>query len=76
MATELQTRVATQASLSQTGPTRCWVIVPTNNELMAIEPEVAGPEGRRAVEHSTVLHAGRSALGAAAVLILLWALCW
>jgi len=43
---------------------------------MAIEPEVAGPEGRRAVEHSTVLHARRSALGAAAVLILLWALCW
>jgi hypothetical protein len=40
--------------------------MPTNNELMAIAPEVAGPEARRAVEPWAVIHAGRSALGAAA----------
>jgi hypothetical protein len=55
-------------------PYTLLVIMPTNNELMAIAPEVAGPEARRAVEHWAALHAGRSALGAAAVLIFLWAL--
>jgi hypothetical protein len=55
-------------------PYTLLVIMPTNNELMAIAPEVAGPEARRAVEHWAVLHAGRSALGAAAALIFLWAL--
>jgi hypothetical protein len=55
-------------------PYTLLVIMPTNNELMAIAPKAAGPEARRAVEHWAVLHAGRSALGAAAVLIFLWAL--
>jgi hypothetical protein len=48
--------------------------MPTNSELMAIAPEVAGLETRRAVEHWAALHAGRRALGAAAVLIFLCAL--
>jgi hypothetical protein len=55
-------------------PYALLVIMPTNNKLMGIAPEAAGPEARRAVEHWAVLHAGRSALGAAAVLIFLWAL--
>jgi hypothetical protein len=55
-------------------PYTLLVIMPTNNKLVAIAPEVAGREARRAVEHWGVLHAGRSALGAAAVLIFLWAL--
>ena len=55
-------------------PYTLLVIMPTNNKLMATPPEAAGPEARRAVEHWAVLHAGRSVLGAAAVLIFLWAL--
>jgi hypothetical protein len=55
-------------------PYTLLVIMPTNNNLMATPPEAAGPEARRAVENWAVLHAGRSVLGAAAVLIFLWAL--
>jgi hypothetical protein len=49
-------------------------IMPTNNALMAIQPDTAGAEARRLIEKWGVLHAGRSALGAAATLIFLWAL--
>jgi Domain of unknown function (DUF1772) len=55
-------------------PYTLLVIMPTINKLMAIAPEAAEPETRRTVEHWAALHAGRSALGAAAVLIFLWAL--
>ena len=55
-------------------PYTLLVIMPTNNKLIAIAPEAAGPEARRTVEHWAALHAGRSALGAAAALIFLWAL--
>jgi anthrone oxygenase-like protein len=55
-------------------PYTLLVIMPTNNKLMAIAPEAAGPEARSTVEHWAALHAGRSALGAAAALIFLWAL--
>ena len=55
-------------------PYTLLVIMPTNNKLMAIAPEAAGPEARRTVEHWAALHAERSALGAAATLIFLWAL--
>jgi hypothetical protein len=55
-------------------PYTLLVIMPTNNKLMATPPEAAGPEARGAVENWAVLHAGRSVLGAAAVLIFLWAL--
>ncbi len=55
-------------------PYTLLVIMPTNSKLMAIAPEAAGPEARRTVEHWAALHAGRSALDAAAALILLWAL--
>jgi MFS family permease len=50
-------------------PYTLLVIMPTNNKLMTTPPEAAGPEARRAVQHWAVLHAGRSVLGAAAVLI-------
>jgi len=55
-------------------PYTLLVIMPTNNKLMAIAPEAAGPEARRTVEHWAALHAGRSVLGAAGTLIFLWAL--
>jgi hypothetical protein len=55
-------------------PYTLLIIMPTNNNLMAIAPEAAGPAARRTVEHWAALDAGRSALGAAAVLIFLWAL--
>jgi hypothetical protein len=49
-------------------------IMPTNNALMAIQPDAAGVETRRLIEKWGGLHAGRSALGAIATLIFLWAL--
>jgi hypothetical protein len=55
-------------------PYTLLVIVPTNKKLIETRPEAAGPEARRTVEHWAALHAGRSALGAAATLIFLWAL--
>ena len=48
-------------------------IMPTNRELMAAEPASAGPRTRALIETWAALHAGRSALGGAAVLIFLWA---
>ena len=48
-------------------------IMPTNNVLKATAPENAGPESRRLIETWARLHAGRTALGAAATLIFLWA---
>jgi len=55
-------------------PYTLLVIMPTNTTLMATAPEAAGPEARRTIEHWAALHAGRSALGAAATLIFLWAI--
>ncbi len=50
------------------------VIMPTNTRLMAMAPEEAGPESRALIETWGKLHAGRTALGAAATAIFLWAL--
>src|SRR5260370_41112172 len=55
-------------------PYTLLVIVPTNKKLIATAPEAAGPEARRTGEHWAALHAGRSALGAAAPTIFLSAL--
>jgi hypothetical protein len=49
-------------------------IMPTNNMLMAIEPDAAGAEARRLIEKWGGLHAIRGALGGAATVIFLWAL--
>jgi hypothetical protein len=49
-------------------------IRPTNNTLMAIQTQAAVPDARRLIEKWGRLHAVRSALGAAATVIFLWAL--
>jgi hypothetical protein len=48
-------------------------IMPTNNQLMATDPSIAGPESRRLIERWAMLHAFRTALGLAATLLFLWA---
>jgi hypothetical protein len=48
-------------------------IMPTNRQLMATEPASAGPATRTLMRRWAVLHAVRTALGFAAVLIFLWA---
>jgi hypothetical protein len=47
--------------------------MPTNNRLMAIKPEEAGPESRRLIETWARLHAVRTGLGALATITFLWA---
>jgi hypothetical protein len=49
-------------------------ILPTNRRLEATPPDQAGPEVRALIEHWGRLHAVRSALGAGAVAVFLWAL--
>ncbi len=49
------------------------VIMPVNERLMATPEAEAGAETRRLVGRWGRLHAGRSALGAASTLVLLWA---
>jgi hypothetical protein len=48
-------------------------IMPTNNRLMAAESAAAGNDTRKLVETWAGLHAVRTALGFAAVLVFLWA---
>ena len=48
-------------------------IMPTNKILMATEPTRAGPDSRALIEKWAALHAGRTALGFAAMLTFLWA---
>jgi Domain of unknown function (DUF1772) len=48
-------------------------IMPTNNQLMAIDPESAGPHSRKLIERWATLHGVRSALGLAATVIFLLA---
>jgi Domain of unknown function (DUF1772) len=54
-------------------PYTLFVIMPTNNQLKALNPANAGPTGRRLVQQWGRLHAVRSALGFAATLLFLWA---
>jgi hypothetical protein len=54
-------------------PYTLFAIMPTNNQLKAIDPANAGPTGRRLVQQWGRLHAVRSALGFSATLIFLWA---
>ena len=48
-------------------------IMPTNNRLMAMPLERAGPESRRLMESWGRLHAVRTALGLLATAVFLWA---
>ena len=50
------------------------VILPVNKRLEATPPEAANAETRGLIETWGKLHAGRSALGAAATLVYLWAM--
>jgi hypothetical protein len=48
-----------------------WGIMPTNNKLMTIDPANAGPDSRELVQIWARLHAVRTTLGFAAVLLFL-----
>ena len=54
-------------------PYTYFAIMPTNERLMATPDAEANAETRRLIERWGRLHAGRSALGAASTLVLLWA---
>jgi Anthrone oxygenase len=54
-------------------PYTIFVIMPTNRRLMDTPPECATAETRGMIERWGALHAGRSALGLVATLIVLWA---
>jgi hypothetical protein len=54
-------------------PYTLLVIMPTNTKLMATAPESANAESRSLVIAWGGLHAVRTALGAAATAIFLWA---
>jgi hypothetical protein len=54
-------------------PYTLLVILPTNRKLMVTEPVSAGPVSRALLEKWANLHAVRSALGLAALLMFLWA---
>jgi hypothetical protein len=55
-------------------PYTLFVIMPTNNQLMAMDAASPSGNARGLVEQWGWLHAGRSALGALATLAFLWAL--
>jgi hypothetical protein len=54
-------------------PFTLLVIMPTNNRLMAIEADQAGPDSRAMIERWGGLHAVRALLGFAATVSFLWA---
>jgi Domain of unknown function (DUF1772) len=54
-------------------PYTILVITPTNRRLMNTPPGAATAETRRLIGRWGIFHAGRSALGLAATVILLWA---
>ena len=54
-------------------PWTIFVIMPVNRRLKATAADAARSDTRASVEHWGRLHAGRSAFGAAATLVYLWA---
>lgn len=55
-------------------PYTLLVIMPVNNQLMAIDPDSEGSRIHELIERWGVLHAGRALLGLTATLMFLWAL--
>jgi hypothetical protein len=55
-------------------PYTIFVVFPVNKVLEATPPEAANAQTRALIEKWGRLHAGRSALGAAATLVYLWAI--
>ena len=55
-------------------PYTLFVMMPTNNQLMAMNAAAPSDQTRRLLEGWGRLHAGRSVLGALATLTFLWAL--
>jgi hypothetical protein len=53
-------------------PVTFFAIMPTNNRLMALEPNMAGADSRAMIERWGSLHAMRTALGFAAACAFLW----
>jgi Anthrone oxygenase len=54
-------------------PYTLLVVLPTNNKLLAIEPDDAGPQVRSLIERWGRLHAVRSGIGALTTILFLWA---
>ena len=54
-------------------PVTFLLIMPTNEKLMAMDLQMAGPESRAMIEKWGSVHAIRTALGFAATLVFLWA---
>ena len=54
-------------------PFTFFAIMPTNNRLMALEPNSAGSDSRMMIERWGSLHAVRTSLGLAAAGLFLWA---
>src|SRR6266851_3773713 len=54
-------------------PYTLLVMMPTNKQLMAMDPARSGPTSRALLERWGSLHAIRAALGFAATFIFLWA---
>jgi hypothetical protein len=55
-------------------PFTLLVIMPTNNRLMAVDPDQAGATSRALIRRWGRLHAARTALGFTATVVFLWAL--
>jgi len=53
-------------------PYTLFVIMPTNRQLLAMDPRAPAAQARALVEQWGLLHAVRTALGSAATLIYLW----
>ena len=55
-------------------PVTFFAIMPTNNRLMAMDPQMGGPQTRAMIQTWGSLHAIRTSLGFAATLVFLWAI--
>ncbi|MGE0211514.1 MAG: DUF1772 domain-containing protein [Parvibaculaceae bacterium] len=54
-------------------PYALLIIVPLNNRLMGSNAETVGPDVRALIDRWASLHASRTALGALAICMFLWA---